>query len=504
LRSKEFLLLFYKIESSMKIVVLFMMLCFMAPCHQGEHEIWLHEMDLHDIEMGWPIPPHINETVAGTPLTVGGVVYERGVWTHSYCEIPIVLHKNGVTFEAYCGADDITLGSYESFMEFLVVTDKDTVFRSGPVRSGMDAQRINVSLVGVDTLRLVLRDTDSRTGNDHGDWLEAKIKYKGKTVPFVHYNKVKEEDMERPSEGYSSFHPGKSWYDTDGNKIQAHGGGILKVGDTYYWYGEHKGGKTTFRPKSRVDVIGVSCYSSKDLYNWKYEGLALPATPNDTTSPLHPSNVLERPKVVYNPNTKKYVMWVKNEDAGYTWNKAMRAVSDHPTGPFSVVLNEKPDGLRFGDFALYEENGAGYMIWGSHDTHSVFIYSLKPDFVHIDKRLAVIYQGEKREAPAIIKLGQRYLLFTSGKSGWSPNPCHYAWANDVAGPWTKMGEFAVGTGRETTFRSQSTELIEHDGTLIYMGDRWNQRDLGDSRYIWLPLLIKGDSVRMEWLDKWDY
>jgi len=148
----------------------------------------------------------------------------------------------------------------------------------------------------------------------------------------------------------------------------------------------------------------------------------------------------------------------------------MRAVSDHPTGPFSVVLNEKPDGLRFGDFALYEENGAGYMIWGSHDTHSVFIYSLKPDFVHIDKRLAVIYQGEKREAPAIIKLGQRYLLFTSGKSGWSPNPCHYAWANDVAGPWTKMGEFAVGTGRETTFRSQSTELIEHDGTLIYMGD----------------------------------
>lgn len=488
----------------MKIVVLFIMLCFMASCHQGEHEIWLHEMDLHDIEMGWPIPPHINETVAGTPLTVGGVVYERGVWTHSYCEIPIVLNKNGVSFEAYCGADDITLGSYESFMEFLVVTDKDTVFRSGPVRSGMAAQRINVSLVGVDTLRLVLRDTDSRTGNDHGDWLEAKIKYKGKVVPFVHYNKIKEEDMDRPHEGYSSFHPGKSWYDTDGNKIQAHGGGILKVDDTYYWYGEHKGSKTTFRPKSRVDIIGVSVYSSKDLYNWKYEGLALPATPDNTTSPLHPSNVLERPKVVYNPNTNKYVMWVKSEDAGYSWGYAMRAVSDTPTGPFEVVKNNRPDGKGFGDFALYTEGGKGYLIWAWGGEETIMIYELTDDFLDVKKNIAQLYPQQKREAPAIIKLDNRYLLITSGKSGWSPNPCRYAWGESLAGPWKDMGEFAVGKGKETTFRSQSTYILEHSGSLIYMGNRWNQRDLGDSRYIWLPLQIIGDSIHMEWLDKWIY
>ena len=43
---------------------------------------------------------------------------------------------------------------------------------------------------------------------------------------------------------------------------------------------------------------GVSCYSSKDLLNWKNEGLALKVI-NDTTSILNPGCVIERPKVFY-------------------------------------------------------------------------------------------------------------------------------------------------------------------------------------------------------------
>ena len=76
---------------------------------------------------------------------------------------------------------------------------------------------------------------------------------------------------------------GQIWYDTEGNDIQAHGGCIIKHADTYYWYGEHKGGETKVThlvsgaEVARVDVIGVSCYSSKNLRDWKYEGLALEA-----------------------------------------------------------------------------------------------------------------------------------------------------------------------------------------------------------------------------------
>ena len=31
--------------------------------------------------------------------------------------------------------------------------------------------------------------------------------------------------------------PGVGWYDTDGKKIDAHGGGVIRRGDTFYWVG---------------------------------------------------------------------------------------------------------------------------------------------------------------------------------------------------------------------------------------------------------------------------
>lgn len=112
----------------------------------------------------------------------------------------------------------------------------------------------------------------------------------------------------------TEFIPGEVWKDTDGNPINAHGGGLLYHNGTYYWYGEYKKGKTVLPEWAtwecyRTDVTGVGCYSSKDLLNWKFEGIVLPAVKNDPDHDLHPSKVLERPKVVYNKKTGKFVMW---------------------------------------------------------------------------------------------------------------------------------------------------------------------------------------------------
>ena len=64
---------------------------------------------------------------------------------------------------------------------------------------------------------------------------------------------------------------GGIWKDTDGVHINAHGGGLLKDGDVWYWYGEHKvEGKAGNRAQ-----VGVGCYSSRDLGTWKNEGIAL-------------------------------------------------------------------------------------------------------------------------------------------------------------------------------------------------------------------------------------
>ena len=62
---------------------------------------------------------------------------------------------------------------------------------------------------------------------------------------------------------------GELWPDDAGQHINAHGGGVMKYGDTYYWFGEHKSEHTSNA------LIGVTCYASEDLVNWRNCGVAL-------------------------------------------------------------------------------------------------------------------------------------------------------------------------------------------------------------------------------------
>lgn len=136
----------------------------------------------------------------------------------------------------------------------------------------------------------------------------------------------------------SSFKPGQVWLDTCGNPIQAHGGGILHYAGTYYWFGENKAGPThpgVLTDLSRVDVIGINCYSSQDLYSWKFEGLVLPAEPDDPASDLHPSKVVERPKVIYNSLTGKFIMWMHVDTADYACARGLPSAKVQP-GPTDI------------------------------------------------------------------------------------------------------------------------------------------------------------------------
>lgn len=163
---------------------------------------------------------------------------------------------------------------------------------------------------------------------------------------------------------------GEVWNDADGHPINAHGGGILYHEGTYYWYGEYKLGKTVLPEWAtwecfRTDVSGVSCYSSKDLSTWKFEGLVLPAVKNDTLHDLHPSQVLERPKVVYNKATKKFVMWMHIDSPDYLKAAAGVAVSDSPVGPFTYLGSFRPNNAMSRDQTVFvDDDGKAY-----HFTH---------------------------------------------------------------------------------------------------------------------------------------
>jgi hypothetical protein len=98
-----------------------------------------------------------------------------------------------------------------------------------------------------------------------------------------------------------SFMPKELWPDNNGVHINAHGGGILFDKGKYYWFGEHK----IAGDEGNKAQVGVHCYSSKDLYNWRDEGIVLPVAPDGSGSDIEKGCILERPKVIYNEKTKQ-------------------------------------------------------------------------------------------------------------------------------------------------------------------------------------------------------
>jgi hypothetical protein len=139
------------------------------------------------------------------------------------------------------------------------------------------------------------------------------------------------------------FKPGSVWKDTAGKPIQAHGAGLLHHNGRYYWFGQYMDAPTIATSfLNRCDVVGISCYSSDDLYHWHDEGLVLHAVPGSPPHDLHPSNVVERPKVIFNEKTGMFVMWLHIDHSDYTFARVGVAVSDKATGPYTYFGSFNP------------------------------------------------------------------------------------------------------------------------------------------------------------------
>ncbi|OCT14756.1 hypothetical protein A8709_11305 [Paenibacillus pectinilyticus] len=417
----------------------------------------------------------------------------------------------------------------------------------------------------------------------------------------------------------NSIKSGEVWLDGDGVPIQAHGGGILynESNQTYYWYGEDK-------TEDNVPT-GVHAYSSKDLYNWKNEGIALPVfnnpqlgeavVPSGSDLPLYldensdayknsgvpynpnrsititskdidytgnmksPANtlskhnstariaalndlyadktnaekqvmykdfnwdkVVERPKVVYNKKNNNYVMWWHQDGPimGQYWTaEGGVAVSDSPTGPFKYLgtfrlpnqgsSNGNEGMLR--DMTLYVDddgndatNDKAYLVYASEENHTTVITMLNDDYTGpslsgngqaVEGTDYVLAFSNNREAPTIFKQDGVYYMITSGLTGWDPNQANYRVStNGMFGPWVDKGDPFVDDYQHKTHYSQSTHVLPYrDGNgdivpnkFIFMADRWNPGDLGDSRYVWLPIDLnaQNQTITARWYAEWDY
>lgn len=304
---------------------------------------------------------------------------------------------------------------------------------------------------------------------------------------------------------------GTQWLDTAGNPINAHGGGILYHDGKYYWYGEYKKGETILPDWAtwecyRTDVTGVSCYSSPDMLNWSFEGIVLPAVTDDPDHDLHTSKVLERPKVVYNKKTGKFVMWAHVESADYSKAAAGVAVSDSPTGPFKYLGSFRPNDAMSRDQTIFvDDDGKAYQFASSENNATLYINELTDDYLRPTGKFTRNFIGESREAPAVFKHDGKYYLLSSGCTGWDPNQAELAVADSIMGEWKTIGDPCTGNDADKTFYAQSTYVQPVYGKkdlVIAMFDRWNKTDLENSRYVWLPLNFDNGKITIPWIEKW--
>lgn len=293
--------------------------------------------------------------------------------------------------------------------------------------------------------------------------------------------------------GYNAVYSGVPWFDEGGKVVSAHGGCIVKDNGRYYFFGEmHTDSSNVF--------AGFTCYSSADLYNWKFERMALP--PQDTGG-MGTTRVGERVKVMQCPKTGEYVMYMHSDAANYKDPYVAYATAQNITGPYSLkgplLFNGKP--VKKWDMGTFKDNdGTGYVI-----IHGGDIYKLSTDYKSV---IDVVIKGfaPGSESPAVFRKGNMYYWLGSHLSSWERNDNFYYTATSLKGPWTYQGYFAPqGT---LTWNSQTTFVLPvaglKDTAYIFMGDRWSfPHQASSATYVWQPISVSGTSVAIpHYQDAW--
>ncbi|MEQ4564988.1 endo-alpha-N-acetylgalactosaminidase family protein [Paenarthrobacter sp. CAP02] len=109
----------------------------------------------------------------GTPLTLNGTVYAKGLGAHANGNVRYYLGGYCTAFTATVGIDDAqaTRGS----VKFSVVADGTTKVTT-PVLGATSAPfPLTVDVTGAQYVELVANDAGDSNGNDHADWADAKF-----------------------------------------------------------------------------------------------------------------------------------------------------------------------------------------------------------------------------------------------------------------------------------------------------------------------------------------
>jgi hypothetical protein len=292
------------------------------------------------------------------------------------------------------------------------------------------------------------------------------------------------------------------WKDTAGTPIYSQGGGVLQVGDTYYWYGVKYGGAVTYAasPTGKNDdtsFAGITIYSSKNLADWKLE---------NTVKPSNTGGWFGRLGVVYHAATQKYVLVAQGGGGLYF------ATSSTPAGNF--VYNNTQTNLpgivngSTGDQTMFQDDdGQAYLISSSSSGRSNrYVSPLRASDFLAAENAVLVYKGNGREGNCLFKYDGYYYFCSSDLHGWNSSQTYCVSASNIRGPYG--AEFVMGgTDRDFSHVTQTGFFVAVKGsaqtTIIFAGDRWSDFAGNGAGYNqWMPLSFSGRTPRMESLTHW--
>ncbi len=252
---------------------------------------------------------------------------------------------------------------------------------------------------------------------------------------------------------------------------------VININGTYYAYA------TQANHDGKMTDIQVA--SSKNLFDWKYEGDALPQKP---TWASHTQDFWA-PHVLYDSTISEYVMFycAKSNDASL--DKCIGvAFSKDPTGPFIDKGTPLIEGKGFADIdpmAMVDpQTGKKLLYWGS-GFQPVRVRELNNDwksFKEGSTEIPVVFPGKEKNYSKLIEGAWvdyhdgKYYLYYSGDNCCGDKANYavmIARADSAFGPFERLGE-VNGTGSSVILEKDSTWTAPGHNSIVHdnKGNSW--------------------------------
>ena len=285
---------------------------------------------------------------------------------------------------------------------------------------------------------------------------------------------------------------GFEWLTEEGETVQAHAPGFLHENGMWYMVGEDR--SNPWRPD-------VNLYSSRDLMTWNFMGKIIENGVTDHR--LGRGRMIERAKLLHCPKTGKYVVWCHWEARNYSASEAACFVADSIAGPYKMAWCGRPLDVKSRDCNVFvDDDGAAYFVSTTEENQHLGLFRLSDDYLSVTDHVE-IFPGQRREAPAIVRVGDRYFMLNSACSGWAPNQCKYSSTTDLRSGWLPL----TNVGDATAYRTQAAAILTIRGTkqttYLYVGDRWMDPTLEESKIIIFPLTFDGEKCEMHYREEFE-